>query len=206
MRQVAAEFPGHVECWRSQPRQLVDVAFSGNGEPTSTPEFAQAIELAGELLQEFGLLDSAKLRLITNGSLKHRPVVWHGFGAIGRLGGEVGFKLERATDAGIEQVNGIRVIPEKIRESLMTCAELAPTWVHTCCFAIDGNEAGEAGRSAYFELGGSLKEKMKGVHLYGLARPSLQASANRLSNLSLTTFQRFARNIALQGIEAVANP
>lgn len=187
-------------------RRLVDVAFSGNGEPTSAPEFAPAVERVAAVLQTFGLLESLKIRLITNGSLMHRRAVQRGVARIGELGGEVWFKIDRATAAGIETVNRVRLAPAKVRASLLTCAGLAPTWVQTCYFAFDGEEASEAERSAYLALLASVGEKIKGVHLYGLARPSLQPAAPRLSNLSLENFQRFARSISSIGIEVVANP
>lgn len=190
----------------SDARRLVDVAFSGNGEPTSAPEFAPAVERVADVLQAFGLLASLKIRLITNGSLMHRRAVQRGVARIGELGGEVWFKIDRATVAGIETVNHVRLAPEKVSASLLTCAGLAPTWVQTCYFALDGEEASDAERSAYLALLESVREKIKGVHLYGLARPSLQPAAPRLSNLSLENFQRFARSISSIGIEVVANP
>ena len=187
-------------------RRLVDVAFSGNGEPTSAPEFAPAVECVGAVLQKFGLLPGLKIRLITNGSLLHRPLVQQGIARIGELGGEIWFKVDRATLAGIEAVNSVRLAPKKVRESLLACAQLAPTWVQTCYFALDGEEASPAERSAYLELLESVSDKIKGVHLYGLARPSLQPAASRLSNLSLENFQRFARSVSSIGIEVVAKP
>ena len=188
-----------------EARRLMDVAFSGNGEPTSAPEFAEAIERVGQVMREFGLMDSVKLRLITNGSLMHRSIVRQGIAAIGALNGEVWFKLDQAIEANIERVNGIRLAPEKIRESLLVCAGLAPTWVQTCYFAIDGHETGEAGRAAYLELIASVQKSIKGVHLYGLARPSLQPDAIRLSNLKRESFQHFADRISSLGVEVVAN-
>ena len=187
-------------------RRLVDVAFSGNGEPTSAPEFAPAVECVGAVLQKFGLLPGLKIRLITNGSLLHRPLVQQGIARIGELGGEIWFKVDRATLAGIEAVNSVRLAPKKVRESLLACAQLAPTWVQTCYFALDGEEASPAERSAYLELLESVSDKIKGVHLYGLARPSMQPAASRLSNLSLENFQRFARSVSSIGIEVVAKP
>ena len=187
-------------------RHLVDVAFSGNGEPTSAPEFAEAVERVGAVLLEFGLLASLPIRLITNGSLLHRPLVRQGIARIGELCGEVWFKIDRATPGGIDVVNGVRLAPEKVRESLLTCAQLAPTWVQTCYFALDGEEASDAERTAYLDLLESVRGKIKGVHLYGLARPSLQPAASRLSKLSLENFQRFARSVSSIGIEVVANP
>ena len=87
-------------------RQLVDVAFSGNGEPTSAREFAEAVAVAGHVLDDFGLRDSVRLRVITNGSLMHRPDVRRGIALIGELGGEVWFKIDRGTTEGISLVNG----------------------------------------------------------------------------------------------------
>ena len=189
-----------------ESRRLVDVAFSGNGEPTSAPEFASAVDLVAAVLLEFGLLASLPIRLITNGSLLHRPAVRQGIARIGELHGEVWFKIDRATPEGMAAVNGVRLAPEKVRESLLACADLAPTWVQTCYFALDGEQANQAERLAYLELVESVRDKIKGVHLYGLARPSLQPAASRLSNLSLDDFQRFALSVSSVGIEVVANP
>ena len=189
-----------------EARRLMDVAFSGNGEPTSAAEFNEAVALVEKVLQEFNLLDTLILRLITNGSLLHRDAVRQGIARIGALNGEVWFKIDRTTDDGINLVNGIRLAPERIKTALFTCAELAPTWVQTCYFAIDGQEASEPEQSAYLELMASSSKKIKGVHLYGLARPSLQPDAQRLSNLPLKNFLRFADKISALGTEVVANP
>src|ERR1035437_3721203 len=44
-----------------EARRLVDVAFSGNGEPTSAAEFAEAVERVAQVMREFGLLENVKL-------------------------------------------------------------------------------------------------------------------------------------------------
>jgi hypothetical protein len=129
-----------------------------------------------------------------------------GIAAIGALDGEVWFKVDRATEAGVELVNGVRIAPAKIAESLSLCADLAPTWVQTCYFALDGMEPAAEEQSAYLALVEALKEKIKGVHLYGLARPSMQPAAERLSNVSPECFQRFADRISALGVVVVSNP
>ena len=189
-----------------EARRLVDVAFSGNGEPTSAAEFCDAVVLVERVLRDFALLDQLKIRLITNGSLLHRATVRQGIARIGEIGGEVWFKVDSASEEGGESINGIRLHPDRIRESLLKCADLAPTWVQTCYFAIDGLEMGEVGRLSYLELIKSTRAKIKGVHLYGLARPSMQADSERLTNLSQDSFLQFARRISALGVEVVANP
>ena len=190
----------------SEARRLMDVAFSGNGEPTSAAEFYEAVVLVDKMLREFSLLGRLTLRLITNGSFLHRPQVRQGIARIGASNGEVWFKVDRVSARGVDQVNGVQRAPERVKTALLQCADLAPTWVQTCYFAIDGKEPDEGDQQAYLEFIGSVKTKIKGVHLYGLARPSLQPDAGRLSNLSRDDFLQFAHRISSLGVEVVANP
>ena len=187
-------------------RRLVDVAFSGNGEPTSAREFAETVAIARNVLDEFGLRDSVRLRVITNGSLMHRPGVRRGIALIGKLGGEVWFKIDRGTTKGISLVNGVPMAPNKIREAVSVCAALAPTWIQSCFFAIDGQPIAEDEFTAYLQLISSIATQIEGVHLYGMARSSQQPEANRLSALSAESLSLFAQRIAALGLAVVENP
>jgi wyosine [tRNA(Phe)-imidazoG37] synthetase (radical SAM superfamily) len=189
-----------------EARRLVDVAFSGNGEPTSAAEFDAAVQVVEQVLREFSLRDQLKVRLITNGSFLHRPLVQQGIARIGAMQGEVWFKVDRASAEGVAQVNGTQLSPERIEVALLECAALADTWVQTCYFAIDGEGPDEGEQQAYLELIKAVREKIKGVHLYGLARPSLQPGAEKLSNLPAEKFRHFVQRIASLGVQVVANP
>lgn len=187
-------------------RRLVDVAFSGNGEPTSSPEFSAALDCVERALRDAGLLGSLTIRLITNGSLLHRPAVERAVGRIGELGGEVWFKVDAATAAGMARINRVQASPQKVAAALERCARRAPTWVQTCCFAYDGEAMNDAEWSAYLDFIAAHAAIIKGVHLYGLARPSMQPDASRLSNLSADTFARLARSVSSLGVEVLAKP
>ena len=169
-------------------RQLVDVAFSGNGEPTSAAEFPGAVAIVEQMLVARGLAGQVKIRLITNGSLLERKAVQAGIARIGAASGEVWFKLDAATPAGLARINGTRVRPEAVARRLARCAALAPTWVQTCMFRLDGEAPAEAELEAYLELLEAQAATLAGVHLYSLARPSLQteAFARRIRHLGLT--------------------
>jgi wyosine [tRNA(Phe)-imidazoG37] synthetase (radical SAM superfamily) len=188
-------------------RRLVDVAFSGNGEPTSAPEFADAVSTVIEVLTAAGLAGRLPLRLITNGSLMHRPAVQAGVAALGRAGGEVWFKLDRADRAATRIVNGRELDPERMARHLGACARLAPTWVQTCWFALDGKPPGAAAEQAYCDLLRPLAGQVAGVHLYGLARPSQQPGAERLSALPVGDLDAFAARIQKEtGLRVVVSP
>ena len=186
-------------------RRLVDVAFSGNGEPTSAPEFADAVARVAEALRRFGL--NVPLRLITNGSLLHRSAVQDGIRRLGEAGGEVWFKLDRATAVEVAAINGVAWAPEKAARNLETCAALAPTWVQTCWFALDGQAPDAASLAAYCALLAPLAERLAGVHLYGLARPSQQPAAPRLAALPEAALREVAASIEKEtGLRVIVSP
>lgn len=186
-------------------RRLVDVAFSGNGEPTAAREFEAAVGRVAAVLAALLPGGGLPLRLISNGSLLHRPEVQRGIAQLGACGGEVWFKLDRASPAGVRAVNGVRQRPERAQEALSLCATLAPTWVQTCYFALDGALPSCEEQRAYLTALSSVRDKIKGVHLYGVARPSMQPGAARLSAAPLSELERLAAEIAALGLRATVS-
>ncbi|NJD25637.1 MAG: radical SAM protein [Betaproteobacteria bacterium] len=190
-----------------EARRLVDVAFSGNGEPTAATGFAECVRRVGKVMARFGLAGGLPLRLITNGSLMHRSDVQEGVRELGRLGGEVWFKIDRALAAEAEAVNGVPFDAARTVRHLEIAAGLAPTWVQTCWFAIDGSEPGTESRAAYCALLKPMASRLDGIHLYGLARPSQQAAAMRLGRLPAAALENFAREIEKEtGIRVMVAP
>jgi wyosine [tRNA(Phe)-imidazoG37] synthetase (radical SAM superfamily) len=188
-----------------EARRLMDIAFSGNGEPTSSAEFAGAVERVARVLQHFPL--DLPPRLITNGSLLHRPDVQSGIRRLGELGGEVWFKLDRASADEILEINGVPGVPDRISRALETCSGLARTWVQTCWFALDGRAPSAASVMAYCDILRPLAPKLAGVHLYGLARPSMQPAASRLSALPADEMHGFAQRIEMEtGLKVIVSP
>ncbi len=185
-------------------RRINDIALSGNGEPTSAGEFAQVIELVGKLKQELALLADIKLVLITNGSLMHRENVQQGLRLMAQFNGEVWFKLDRASAAGMSRINDTRLSMNKVRENLSTAISLCPTWLQTCWFALDGEPPGKQDEDDYLDfLNDLLRDNIKpqGVLLYTLARLSMQAEAPRLAALSAEQLGTFAARIRALGVE-----
>ena len=187
-------------------RRLVDVAFSGNGEPTSAREFAAAVGIAERVLVAHGLGGKVPMRLITNGSLLDRKAVQAGIAHLGRAGGEVWFKVDAGTAAGLARINGTRAQPEVVARRLACCAELAPTWVQTCLFLIDGEAPAEPELRAWLALLAPLAPVLAGVHLYSLARPSQQKEASRLGRLEAGALQAVAERIRQLGLEVRVSP
>ncbi len=187
-------------------RRLVDVAFSGNGEPTSAPEFADAIAIVERVLNLHALISTVQIRLITNGSLLDRKAVQTGIGHIGRMKGEVWFKLDAGASAAMGRINGTRVRPETVSRRLECCASLAPTWVQTCVFRTDGKTPADQDVEDYLALLAPLTPVLAGVHLYSLARPSMQKEARRLARLDAKWMEQLADRIRQLGLTVHVSP
>lgn len=183
-----------------EARRVNDIAISGNGEPTSAQEFVEVIEIIARHKPA-----DLKLVLITNGSLMQRENVQQGLRRMAQLNGEVWFKLDRASEAGMALVNDTRMSMEKVQQNLTTAIACCPnTWLQTCWFALDGVAPHAQDEDDYVNflkrlLRGGIR--LRGVLLYGLARPSLQAEAPRLAVLPGNQMANFAARIRALGVE-----
>jgi wyosine [tRNA(Phe)-imidazoG37] synthetase (radical SAM superfamily) len=192
-----------------EARRLTDIALSGDGEPTSAREFDRVVELIGRVRAAVGVPPGVKTVLITNGSLIQRPEVQAGLRALATLEGEVWFKVDRATDAGLRAVNDVAVTPESVRRNLAAAACLCPTWVQTCVFAVDGLPPSDAEVDAYLALlRATIADGVPlcGVLLYGLARPPMQPEAPRLSNVPAAWLEALAERVRTLGLTVNVTP
>jgi len=187
-------------------RCLIDIAFSGNGEPTSAAEFPHAVEIATGALMRRNLLPGVKLRLITNGSLVDRVAVRQGLRRMGEVGGEVWFKVDAADSGGAQHINGVRLRMDTVERRLKACASLCSTWVQTCLFAVDGKVPSDRDLEALAAFLSRFRDEIRGVHLYGLARPSGQSEATRLQAVSAAVLEEIAARIREKGLTVDVSP
>lgn len=187
-------------------RQLQDIAFSGNGEPTSAKEFPEVLRLLASVLKDYDLLGKIKIRLITNGSMMDKASVLSSMQELAKLNGEVWFKLDAATKQGIAKVNDVNLTPESHVQRLINCAKACPTFIQTCMFELDGEPPSEKDLEAYLEMVKKVKHVIAGVHLYGLARQSLQPEANRLRRLPSAWLEEIGQRIRGAGVKVFVSP
>jgi wyosine [tRNA(Phe)-imidazoG37] synthetase (radical SAM superfamily) len=184
---------------------LRDIAISGNGEPTSAAEFGNVVGVLGKIMQEFDLQGKIKLVLISNGSLAQQASVQAALAQWAAIGGEMWFKLDSATAAGIQRINNAALSPARLLRNLEAAARSCPVWLQTCLFAQDGMPPAEAECQAYLDFIAQALARgisVRGILLYGLARPSMQPEAPRLSALPAAWMEAFARRARALGVEA----
>jgi wyosine [tRNA(Phe)-imidazoG37] synthetase (radical SAM superfamily) len=188
-------------------RRLADIAFSGEGEPTSAAEFAQAVERVAAVLEHYGLKGKLPVRLITNGSLAHKPDAQAGLSALAAAGGEAWFKIDRADAKERRAVNKTRLSTQQVEANLRCCAALVPTWVQTCWFAWNHLPPDDKVKESYLALIQRVSGIIRGIHLYGLARPSRQPEAGQLGRLATKEMEAWGKRIETEtGVSVKISP
>jgi wyosine [tRNA(Phe)-imidazoG37] synthetase (radical SAM superfamily) len=190
-------------------RRLNDIAFSGNGEPTSSKAFEAAVQIAIDALKAHGLAETVKLVVITNGSHAAEPAVQRAFKAMSTVRGEVWFKVDRGRPEDILRINKIHLTLDQVLKRLLAAATACPTWVQTCMVSWDGQPPSDAETDAWLALLEEALDRgaaLQGVLLYSLARPSLQPEASRIGALPLQWLEALGKRVEALGLPAKVTP
>lgn len=197
---------------RSAPegaRVLKDIAFAGNGEPTTSPDFRASVEVVGRVLGDAGLLGTLPVVLITNGTQTKKADVAEGLKALASIGGQVWFKFDSATDEAMRRVNQAPGDVYTHVAKLRVAASLCPTWIQTCLVAWDGLPPSEDEQTAYLSIIETLVKEgvsIRGVLLYSAARKSAQPESVHISALSEAWLRAFASRIEAAGLHVKVTP
>ncbi|HMA95100.1 MAG TPA: radical SAM protein [Polyangiaceae bacterium] len=186
-------------------RKLSDIAISGNGEPTSSPQFSEVVELLGKLRQTQPLARSLPIVLITNGSLADRAVVQTALARLNEIGGQVWFKLDAGSDQGMRNTNSAATRLSRHVRRLEIVAKLCPTHVQSCWFRRAGRDPDEAEVQGFVNTLSELQAKgvpIRGVQLYTLARESHQPEAPLLGPVDPGWLESLGAKVAAIGFPA----
>ncbi len=168
-------------------RRLNDIAFSGEGEPTTCPVFEQAVEAAGRIREELGL-GAVKLVLITDATCLNRPGVRRGLRRMQAGAHEIWAKLDAGTEDYYRAVNRSRVPYARILRNITETARWCPLIIQSLFLRIHGIPPTEAEIAAYakrlldIRAGGGT---ILGLQLYTVARPTALAGATSLTREEL---------------------
>jgi wyosine [tRNA(Phe)-imidazoG37] synthetase (radical SAM superfamily) len=128
------------ERFRATPpalRRLSDIAFSGDGEPTTCPEFGEAVAQVAEARRQRGL-DDVKLVLITNASRLHHPVVRQVLEVLDANKGEIWAKLEAGTEAYYRGVDRTTISFQRILSNITEAAKVRPVVIQALFLKMHG--------------------------------------------------------------------
>jgi wyosine [tRNA(Phe)-imidazoG37] synthetase (radical SAM superfamily) len=129
-------------------QRLNDVAFSGDGEPTSHRNFDDVVQACAALKRHLGL-DAVKLVLITNASMFHRDHVRRGLEILDQNQGEIWAKLDAGTPEYFQTVDRSPIPFQRILDNITHAAQVRPLVIQSLFMRIAGLPPVEAELEAY---------------------------------------------------------
>lgn len=172
---------------RPEHRRLNDIAFSGDGEPTTAPAFAEAVARVAALKRARGL-DAVKLVLITDATRLTAPEVVQGLDTLMANQGEIWAKLDAGTEAHYREICRSRVPFQRVLDNLLATARRWPTVIQTLFLSWQGQGPDAAEVEAYCDRLQALLDgggTLAAVQLYTVARPTPEPEARPLDRAAM---------------------
>ncbi|HEX6961942.1 MAG TPA: radical SAM protein, partial [Lacipirellula sp.] len=153
-------------------RRLNDIAFSGDGEPTTYRNFDELIAACAEVKRRHGLAD-VKMVLITNASMFHRPHVKRGLEILDENNGEIWAKLEAGTAEYFKLVDRTPIPFQQILDNITEAARVRPLVIQSLFMRVAGEPPSAAELDAFCDRLNEITAaggKLKLVQVYTVAR------------------------------------
>lgn len=177
-------------------RRLNDIAFSGDGEPTTYKNFDELMQLAAGIKAELSL-DAVKMVLITNASMFHRPHVERGLATLDQNNGEVWAKLDAGTESYYQLIERTKIPFTQVLENITAAAKVRPLVIQSLFMRVAGEPPTADEITAYCRrlnectaAGGQLKL----VQIYTVARKPVESIVSPLEDAEVDAIAQRVRD------------
>ncbi|MFV0443653.1 MAG: radical SAM protein [Planctomycetaceae bacterium] len=170
-------------------RRLNDIAFSGDGEPTTYRNFDEIMARAAELKRQRGL-GTVKLVLITNASMFHRPAVQRGLAILDENNGEVWAKLDAGTSEYYQRIDRTKIPFQQVLDNITAAARLRPLVIQSLFMRVNGVPPPPAEIEAFIARLNEVTAaggKLQRVQVYTVARPPAESFVAPLTVAEVNT-------------------
>lgn len=175
-------------------RRLNDIAFSGDGEPTTFRNFDRIVAQVAALKRRRHL-DDVKLVLITNASMFHRPAVKRGLAILDDNQGEIWAKLEAGTEAYYRKVERTPIPFTRILHNIRDAARVRPLVIQSLFMRIAGEGPSDAEIAAYCDRLAEIVEAGGGIRLVQVYTVARRPAEDWVSPLPDEQLERIARAV-----------
>ena len=188
-------------------RRLNDIAFSGDGEPTSYPPFHRASEIAVDLLAACGLAET-KIVVITNATLFHREPVKETLRFLDHHNGEIWAKLDAGTEEYYRLIERTSIPLQRVLDNILLAGRERPIVIQSLFMRVNGeapsdSEIGEFVRRLIELRSGGCQIKL--VQVYTVARNTAESFVTPLDKSHVDSIAEKVRATGLN-VEAYYGP
>lgn len=182
-------------------RRLSDIAFSGDGEPTAHPRFADAVDIVADARDEAGFGET-RLVLITNATRLDQLPVRQGLANMAQRGGEVWAKLDAGRQRDLQRIDRPRagVTVSRIVDNIALAGRAAPLVIQSMFLREHGEAPSDEHVAAYVDRLSELLERgcrIRLVQLYTVARQPRESHVSPLSCAELEGIAQRVRGVGL---------
>ncbi|MGE5361391.1 MAG: radical SAM protein [Bacteroidales bacterium] len=168
-------------------RGVRDIAFSGDGEPTTYKGFGDAVAIAADARRRFHL-DATKLVLITDSAYLDKPAVRDALATLDANNGEIWAKLDAGTEEYFQLVDRPNVSLQVVLDNILAAARVRPVVIQTLWLRVHGQAPSPDEIEAYCTRLNDLLAagaRLKALQLHTIARNPAEAFAGPLSDAEL---------------------
>jgi wyosine [tRNA(Phe)-imidazoG37] synthetase (radical SAM superfamily) len=213
-------------------RRLNDIAFSGDGEPTTYKNFDEIIEACAAVKCQFeskiveGYRLSAigyqpdvhaesrkptaessplKMVLITNASMFHRPHVQRGLAILDQNNGEIWAKLEAGTDEYYHLIERTPIPFRQILDNITSAARVRPLVIQSLFMRVAGEPPSQAELEAFCDRLNEITAaggQLRLVQIYTVARRPAESYVSPLADAEVDRIVQLVKGRT--GIPALA--
>ncbi|HEY4311246.1 MAG TPA: radical SAM protein [Pirellulales bacterium] len=177
-------------------RRLNDIAFSGDGEPTTYRDFDEIVSACADVKRRHAL-DAVKMVLITNASMFHRPAVERGLAILDANQGEIWAKLEAGTDEYYYLIERTTIPFRRILDNISAAARVRPLVIQSLFMRVAGSPPSPAELSAFCDRLNEITAaggKLSLVQIYTVARRPAESNVTPLSNADVDEIVELVRS------------
>jgi len=176
-------------------QRLNDIAFSGDGEPTTYKNFDEIIAACAAVKSEAGL-DDVKMVLITNASMFHRPHVERGLEILDANRGEIWAKLDAGTEEYYQKIERTSVPFQQVLDNITAAARVRPLVIQSLFMQVSGEAPSTEEIVAFCDrlndvvaAGGQLSL----IQIYTVARTPAESFVTSLSDTEVDSIAELVR-------------
>ncbi len=164
-------------------RDIKDIAFSGDGEPTMIHNFADCVQVVVNAKHSENL-PRTKIVLITDAAGLDKADVRRGLEIMDLNQGEIWGKLDAGTEEYFQRINRTSIRFDRILKNLTEASRVRPMVIQSLFLKVHGEAIPAAELAAYIARLCDMKAagaQIKEVHAYTVARPTPEPFATKLS-------------------------
>ena len=183
-------------------RRLNDIAFSGDGEPTTYVNFDEIVEAVADLRRRLAAPE-VRLILITNASMLHRPGVKRALDIFDRSNGQIWAKLDAGTAEYFAEVDRTPVPFQQILDNITQTARIRPVVIQSLFMNLGGTPPSRDEIDAWCDRLNDIQTdggQIEFVQVYSVARRPAESfvtplDLNRLEQIAQQARERCALRV-----------